>query len=136
MKRFLALMLTLVLLLTVAAPAMAAGGEDAVCPDAISCNGNHVLFPKSDTTTYETSSVGHTLVITRTIACRYCTYTESYVTRGNTEAHIPELNYATCDGTTQTWYYGCEICSYHISTTSGHACPGGSHSGTCLWLPV
>ena len=51
MKRFLALMLTLVLLLTVAAPAMAAGGEDAVSPCAVSCDGNHVLYQKSRTTT-------------------------------------------------------------------------------------
>lgn len=115
---------------------MAAGGEDAVSPCAVSCDGNHVLFEKSRTSTYDRNANGHALVTTYVFACRYCTYSEISTVEGSRVAHTSTIYDATCNGTMQTWHYGCSICGYHIRTDYTHRCPGAVHTGDCLWLPA
>ena len=133
MKRFLALMLTLVLLLTVAAPAMAAGGEDAVSPDAL-CNGNHSMYVAYETSyswQYETNET-HIYAKTVHYMCSRCQYPESELVIQSRGSHSGSATHATCNGTTQTYYRDCTTCGEEYATSNG--CPGATHSGVCQWL--
>lgn len=44
------------------------------------------------------------------------------------------LIYATCNGTTQSWYYQCVRCGYAIYEK--YDCPKAGHTGPCNWLPI
>lgn len=66
-------------------------------------------------------------------SCGQITYRTEWASTSS--AHISNLYHATCNGTTQTWYYWCLCCQYTLGT-SPFTCPGGPHSGSCSWLPI
>lgn len=134
MKKLLALALSLVLLFTMAAPTMAAGGEDAVSPDAL-CNGNHVLYEANTSTTY-TWVNNSTCHVIREIhyMCQRCYYYEDDTEVYDT-SHSSYITGARCNGSTQTIDKACSNCKHSIGYTT-KACPGAYHTGTCLWLPI
>lgn len=53
-----------------------------------------------------------------------------------TRGHHYVLYDASCDGTTQTWYYKCDHDNCNSYMTETHACRGKDHKGGCLWLPI
>ena len=51
------------------------------------------------------------------------------------DAHYARVYQATCNGRTQTWKNDCYYCGY-LMANSTKTCPGGPHTGNCLWLPI
>lgn len=133
MKKYFALALTFVLLFVMAAPAMAADGEDAVRPDAL-CNGNHLMYVADETNFTWKYVDNETHVYSKTVyhLCSRCKYSEVEVVTSSRGSHSGSVTHAICNGTTQTRYYDCTTCKSEYAKSK--RCPGATHSGVCQWL--
>lgn len=135
-RRAVLLLLACALFLTVALPAFAATPGTA---DPQACIHSKVTMISSiyNAHRYYNSSYCKGC-FTITYQCDNCgaSFTNPVWVDGTETVHTETLYNATCNGTTQTWYYHCKYCSGNI-TTAQIACPRPHpNNGSCSWLPI
>ena len=128
MKKFISLILAVVLVLVVTVPVVAAERACSHTP-----SGSYIGSPWIE---YEPYGSGKCRPVTYAqFRCGNCNayYTDA-IAYGTATTHSYEVYSASCNGTTQTWLNRCSRCNSTKTTTQ--SCPGGPHTGMCRWLPV
>lgn len=135
MKKILALVLAVVMIMAMAIPAFAAT-EDEVAPCAAPC-ANHTpgtLLNKSTSYKHLKSGDGDNCRMTtvRTYECAVChTIYQNTVT--DDISHVKMAVSATCNGTLQKVKYNCYNCKGYYKYGDVR-CPNAGHTGNCNWL--
>ena len=137
-QKTVSLLLVAVFILALALSAVAAVPDEGEVAPTAACS--HLYDSPQKTTVYVytyNNSTYHCYYYACTKTCRLCNYTYRW-TELNTSTNVKHTNYisnATCNGTTQTWYYYCSVCN-HSTITKNPACPGAPHGTVCHWLPI
>lgn len=139
MKKIFAIILAVLMLIAIAVPALADDydfnsaefyANDNECPHK--AGGTYTDSYRYD----EFNDTMHCKVTVRTYICKYtyCRKTYQEDVRSDNLAHDIRLRHATCNGSVQTRYSICTLCTYTRTETVD--CPGANHSGNCHWLPI
>lgn len=133
MKKTISLILVVLLVVTMAIPAFATMPE-TIEPKA--CIHSSYSLVSATHNTVSVSNTKHRDCYDKVYQCTNCSYSwsEREWMYGTEADHSGSLYQATCNGTTQTWYYRCDTCngSYYTNTP----CPKPHDDGYCNWLPV
>ena len=140
MKKILALVLAVVMIMAMTVPAFAAT-EDEVAPCATSCSKHTPGTNLGEDHDYNSTGSGtgkkcH-YTVTTYYRCSVCDDIFSKVTVSKYYNHVATPVHATCNGEYQTIKYNCYNCGGYYYTDYNHPCPGAGHiSGNCNWLPI
>lgn len=140
MKKFLSLILAVVMIMAMTVPVFAAT-EDEVAPCAVTCTSHTVNNPINTEYEYEYIKSGdgpNCLRITITYyECGNCHKIFSKPTAETAVSHVKTPVDASCNGTYQTVKYNCYHCGGYYYTDPYVPCGGAVHTpGNCRWLPV
>lgn len=139
MKKAISLILVVVLVMAMAIPAFAAMPE-TIEPQA--CIHSDTLTPVGNPQQYKSRYRDATYcqdcyVIQYNCSACGATVTHTEWIDGTEKTHKYVVYNATCDGTTQTWYYHCDYCSHaKPGSPTTVTCKRAHINGVCTTLPV